>query len=300
MKKKAIKFLKWTGISLVTLVGLALAFVYGSSYFIFNSTFDIPLTQVTISADSASIAEGFRQTRLMHCNGCHGENMSGKILEDNDVVGTLVSANIPKRIESYTDAEIYRLIRHGVKQNNKLAFIMPAEMFYELNDESVLNIIAYLRSLEVQVNDPPLPEMKVKFPIHMGLALKKFEPEPWRMDHKAPRRFLEHDDSPVAFGEYLIHTACTHCHGNNLEGGGFMNTPALSIIVKYDNEQFRHFFKTGEPVDNNSTNTMSNLAKECFKYFTDEEVDAMFAYLRSRLGTTDAVEIAGIPASNSE
>ena len=69
MKKKAFKFLKWTGITLVTLIGLALTYIYGSSYYIFNSTFDIPLTQVTAPSDRASIAEGFQQTRLMQVSG---------------------------------------------------------------------------------------------------------------------------------------------------------------------------------------------------------------------------------------
>jgi len=92
---------------------------------------------ITIQADTSAerIAEG-KKLVLSNCKGCHGnENgvLSGKKLDDipaNKAFGTLYSANITQHQEvgigNYTDGELYRLLRTGVKKNNKLSsVVMP-------------------------------------------------------------------------------------------------------------------------------------------------------------------------------
>ncbi len=280
---KAIKILKWTGMTLAALVLLTLSFIYGRSYYIFNKTYDIPLTEITVPTDSASIAEGLRQVRLLHCNGCHGEHLEGKIMHEDDKFGRIVSANITQKIREYTDPELYRVIRHGIRKDGKIAFVMPARSQYHLTDESVANIIAYLRTLEVQQHEPPLPEMDLKIMARTFLAFKIFEPEQMAMDHQAPRVSADFENNPLVHGEYLTTTICSHCHGENLEGSEMMQAPGLNIIFLYDREKFHHFLKTGEAATRKDAGEMSKMAREHFKYFTTEEVDAVYTYLKARL-----------------
>lgn len=271
----------------MALVVVAVSYIYIRSHLILNQTFNIPLTEVTVPTDSASVAEGFRQTRLMHCNGCHGENFEGQIIVDDDKYGRIVSANASQVVKTYSDAELYRLIRHGVKKDGKMAFPMPADCFYQLKETSVLNIIAYLRTLEEQAHDLPVTDLH--FLAHMTLALKMYEPEQVVMNHDDSRILAERTaDGPVAFGNYLTRTSCTHCHGPKLEGDAMMGSPDLSIIALYSNEDFRHFFRTGEPVGKPDAGEMTIMAQKCFKYFTDEEVDAIYVFLKNRLDHIDA------------
>jgi mono/diheme cytochrome c family protein len=286
---KALKIFKWTGIGLVMLVGIGLAFIYGRSHHLQHLTLDIPLQEIRVPTDSAAIADGFRQTRLMHCNGCHGDNMGGEVMVDDDIIGRLVSANASKIVKAYSDAELYRLLRHGVKRDNSLAIAMPAEMLYELKEESLLNIIAYLRTLEEVEHETPFPPNNFKFPIHLGLATGQMKLEPLKMDHIAPRRFDQHENTPIAHGEYLVHTACSHCHGKDLTGDEFMQSPGLSIVFMYSQEQFRHLLRTGEGVTRKDVGMMSEVVQNCLHHFTDEEINDMYAFLKTLLEEEEGV-----------
>ncbi len=287
---KALKILKWTGISLLTLIVLILAFVYGRSYQLQHAKLDIALRDnIVVPTDSASIADGFRQTRLMHCNGCHGDNMGGQVMVDDDIIGRLVSANASKKVKEYSDAELYRLLRHGVKKDNSVAIAMPAEMLYELKEESLLNIIAYLRTLEEVVHETPFPPNNFKFPIHMGLAFGQMKIEPLKMNHAAPRKYAQHENTPIARGEYLVQTACSHCHGTDLKGDEFMKSPGLNIVFMYNQDQFRHLLRTGEGATRKEVGMMSEVVQNCLHHFTDEEIDDMYAFLKTLLEEEEGI-----------
>lgn len=282
---KVLTVFKWIGIVLVAIIGLAFAFIYGRSYYIFNKKYDIPLTEIQAPTDSASIAEGFRLTRIETCNGCHGPDLKGAVMHEDDMVGRLVSANITKVVKEYTDAELYRLLRHGVKKEGKIAFVMPAKIYYHLKEESILNIIAYLRTLEVLENDVPLPDMKLNIMPKAMLAFGQWKPDPADMDHQAPKRYPEHPDTPMALGEYIAHTTCAKCHGHDLQGEAFFKSPGLGVMVLYGRDQFYRLIRDGEGVARKDVGEMTAASKNHLKYFTDEEIDAVYTYLESEFKT---------------
>jgi len=47
-----------------------------------------------------------------------------------------------------TDAELGRIIRHGVRANGTSVWAMPSASFYHLEDADLGDIIAYVRSIE--------------------------------------------------------------------------------------------------------------------------------------------------------
>lgn len=280
---KTINILKWTGITLAAAAVFAIAYIYGKTYYIFNKTYDIPLVEITVPTDSASVAEGFRQVKLLHCESCHGDNLTGGIMHEAPDFGRLVSSNVPKAIQGYTDAEIYRVLRHGINNKGKIAFPMPAMAQYHLKDETVAQIIAYLRTLEVVENDPPLPPSYQVFKRKKAFAFNKNIPAPARMDHNAPRISANYGNDPIAHGNYLTKTLCSHCHGDQLEGVPWRKSPGLNIVFMYSREQFHHLLRTGEGATRKEVGEMSEVATRFMKYLTDDEVDAIYDFLKNRL-----------------
>lgn len=280
---KTINILKWTGITLAAAAVLTLAYIHGKAWYVFNKTYDIPLVEITVPTDSASIAEGFRQVKLLHCEGCHGDGLMGKVMKEGPGFGRLVSANVPKAIQGYTDSEIYRVLRHGINKEGKISFPMPAMSQYHLKDESLAQIIAYLRTLDAVENNPPLPPSFLSFRRKKIFAFNENVPAPAKMDHNAPRISANFGNDPIAHGNYLTKTLCSHCHGPNLEGEAWRKSPGLNIIFMYDREQFHRLMRTGEGASRKEVGEMSEVATRFMKYLTDEEVDAIYDFLKSRL-----------------
>jgi cytochrome c553 len=283
---KILYYLKRIGLGILVLAILVLSYIYIASSVIRNKTYDLPLVEsISIPTDSTAIAEGFRQTRIAHCNGCHGEELTGRIFHEDDQVGKLVAPNISHKISEYSDAELYRLFRSGLKKNGQIATIMPFDMYCNYTDETIKNIIAYLRTIEPQEN-PGLPEKsELGFFIHMALAFKM-----WDLGESV-QKVLAKSGQPVqfdrsnqlAFGEYLASTACSNCHGQQFEGGEMGDPPAppLSIIKMYSKDQFHHMIRTGETLTKGDKSAMTDLARKCLKHLHDEEVDAIYAFLNT-------------------
>jgi mono/diheme cytochrome c family protein len=76
-------------------------------------------------------------------------------------------------------------------------------------------------------------------------------------------------------------TACTECHGPNLEGFEG-DTPNLDLVGAYSAEQFATLMRTGEPPSGKELRLMSGAARARFSQFTDREVSELYAYLNAR------------------
>jgi cytochrome c553 len=99
------------------------------------------------------------------------------------------------------------------------------------------------------------------------------------IDTEVPRMAVDAVD-PVGFGRYLSTTACTECHGADLDGG--RDVPDLRIAAAYTSEQFARLMHDGVALGDRDTGFMSSVARGRFRHFTDEEIAALYAYLRHR------------------
>src|SRR5680860_195737 len=119
--------IKITVLTLVSLIVVALAVVYIWSTILLNKTYDISLTAVRIPNDTVSIVEGERLIHIAHCGDCHGKRLTGAVFPDIDQkIATLVAPNLTQVIPTYSNEEIERLLRYGVKKNGHSIYIMPA------------------------------------------------------------------------------------------------------------------------------------------------------------------------------
>lgn len=114
-------------------------------------------------------------------------------------------------------------------------------------------------------------------------GMVKGEWYPWTEDilRMGPRMPAPEPTDSLRFGEYLARTACTECHGNELEGemGG---PPDLVVAAAYSRENFARLMRTGVAVGERDLRTMSVVARGRFSHFTGAEIRALHAYLRER------------------
>jgi cytochrome c553 len=276
------RVLKWTAIGLVSIVVLALLVVYGVSEYRLRQTFDIATTPIIIPADFASRAHGQQIYATRGCEGCHGEGMKGKVFFDEKNIARLVAPNVPKVIRGYTDAELARLLRHGVRPNGRGVAVMPSSTFYNLDDQDVGALIAYLRSLPVKPDTLPPTELRIL--ARIGLLTGQYKLEPLNITHDAPRPPKGPD--PAALGRYTAMSSCTECHGMKLEGSP--DTPALSIVAGYSAAEFARLMRDGVPRDGRKLDLMATVAKSRFSHLTDDEVAGLYAYLSKQSTATVA------------
>jgi hypothetical protein len=129
------KVLKWTGIGVGGLVGLLIVLivvltVLGTMLRV-NKTYDIEVAAVEVPTDAESIARGRHIVESYAlCVECHGDNMEGKVIDENLLFGTFAPPNLTAGLGGVggelSDLDYVRAIRHGVGRDDKGLFIMPS------------------------------------------------------------------------------------------------------------------------------------------------------------------------------
>jgi cytochrome c553 len=265
------KFLKWTGITLLSLVLIVIisSWVLASK---FNNKFEKVYTltpaPVAIPADSASIARG--AMLAVGCQGCHEKDLGGKVFFDDPNIGVLPSSNLTRatgsETEGYTDEDFVRAMRHGLNKKGNPLMVMPSESIGELSDKDLGCLIAYIKSI------PPIERtFDKRYFTYMsqvmagaGLFGNLFSYD--IIDHESRKNMTAPpiSDSPE-YGEYMVRTnGCKTCHGANLGGGKSpdpVSPPVPDIskggkISNWTKEQFISFFQTGKTPDGRLPNPM--------------------------------------------
>jgi hypothetical protein len=228
---KFLKILKWTGICVLILIIGFVVFIYSRA----NRTYDAPYPELTASLDSSLIARGeYLVYGPAHCAYCHAPiseftrlNAGEKVPLSGGFdfvlpVGVVYAPNITTDVETgigaYTDAEIARSLRHGVKRNGKpLIDFMP---FYDLSDHDLTAVISYLRTTAPIKNKRP--ENSWNFMGKAVMALGMIKPMGDGVVPPAPE-----PDSTAAYGKYLAESVanCRGCHTNrDMMTGAYIGT----------------------------------------------------------------------------
>jgi mono/diheme cytochrome c family protein len=198
---------------------------------------------------------------------------------DEPLLARVVSPNLTIAAREYTDAELERIIRHGIRPDGRSVVVMPSGMFSVLDDADLGRIIAYVRSV------PPVPgrprEVRIGPLARLLFALGKFEPAAAEVSRAvALSASYPSGHDPMARGAYLARTACTECHGLDLRGGD--KAPDLRIAAGYSRDAFAHLMRTGKGLGDRELPLMSRVARRRFSHFTDNEIGALHDYLLAR------------------
>jgi mono/diheme cytochrome c family protein len=238
--KRFKKILKWTGITILSIVVIFVILVFALQ----NKKFDAPFPNLHASNDSATIARGkYLAYGPAHCSGCHtpaadqekvknGEEIAFKGgLEFALPIGKLYSKNITPDDETgigkVPDSVLARSLRYGVARDGRALFdFMP---FHNLSDEDLVAVLSFLRAQPAVKND--VPGNKLNF---MGKAVKAFLIKPVGPDGEVSKSVKQ--DTAAEYGKYLATyvTNCRGCHTNRSLMTGAYTGPMFAGGLKLD------------------------------------------------------------------
>jgi mono/diheme cytochrome c family protein len=243
-----------------------------------------------------------------HCFQCHSEvdwqNPGAQPKPGKRGAGTifveagmdwLVAPNITPDRETgagnWTDEQFARAIREGIGHDGRRLFpMMPYMNFREMSDEDLASVVVYIRSINPVRNIVPrtvLPDpIKSSLPPHRPIIASVPGPDM---------------SNPVARGKYLVTLGnCMSCHtpmnkqGQPLKQLAFAGglrftgpwgqvssaniTPDPSGISYYDEALFVKTLRTGQ-VGSRKLNSI--MPWGYFRNMTDDDLKAIFAYLRT-------------------
>jgi cytochrome c553 len=287
------KVLKWIGVAVGTLVGLAvvaLTVVYFASQSKIGRSYTIPAETFAANPDSATLERGRHlTTSVSACVGCHGPGLAGKQMIDAPVFATVAASNLTTGRggvgAKYTDALLERAIRHGVNADGRSIAIMPAAHYNRLSDEDVRAIIAYVKSV------PPVDnELKAFSAGPISRAITLSGAPFFQASIIAHER--AHLGAPAAgvtadYGDYLVSiAACRECHGPDLAGsempdGSGRKTPNLTPtgLAAYTEAAFFTAIREGKRPLGVPIDTLMPWRE--YRGMTDAELQAIWLYLRS-------------------
>lgn len=229
---------------------------------------------------AAKLAHGERISRIVGCQSCHGENLQGKNVTPDSDIGDMYAPNVTLWLPKYSDADLDRLIRHGVPKDGRDLWWMPPENFQFLSDPDFAALVAYLRTFKPAGTQLP--------PIRKGPEFRRLVKEEG-LEPAVPTVARFKRETPIDFGEqhrlgrYIAMTTCTECHNSELQGYKDF-TPDLITAGAYSREEFERLTTEGKLSGGRKLKNelMAEVAKERFVHLTRRERDALYDYLKAR------------------
>jgi cytochrome c553 len=279
------KFLKWTGFVVAGLVAallLAVAYVYFASERELHRTFTATdSSRLVVPTDAAGIAAGRRIASLAGCLHCHGEKLSGGLVDDIPNLVRLVAPNISIILPRYSDTQLATVLRKGVKPDGHSVLFMPSEMYRHLGDEDLGRLIAYLRTVPAR-REGVQEKTQVRIVARVLLAMGEFKTSALAIGTLPPASVALDANDPVSRGRYLTMSFCSECHGQSLEGFAPINAPPLSVVKGYSDVEFARLLHDGVAAGGRVLKLMGPTSQARFSSFSPEEVAAVYAFLQSR------------------
>jgi len=220
---------------------------------------------------------------------------AGEVMPFDDLPGRIVASNLTPDRETgagtWTDDQLARAIREGIGHDGRALFpMMPYQHYKHMSDEDLASVVVYIRSLEPVRNQ--LPPTEIIFPVKY---LIRSAPEPVSAPVSSPD-----PADRVQWGAYLVNLGgCIDCHtrmdqGQPLPGLDYAGgqvfagkwgktvsaniTPDPSGISYYDEALFIQVIRTGYV---KARKLDALMPTEQYKGMTDDDLRAIFAYLRT-------------------
>ncbi|MCK7559228.1 cytochrome c [Chitinophaga sedimenti] len=287
------KILKWTGITLASLLVVIIA-AWLVAYFNVrgrqNKVYEVNLREIAIPTDSAAVAAGKRVFEMKGCGGCHGAKLEGHTELDDPLVGRFSGPNLTRGKggvgNDRTDADWLRALRHGINKEGKSLFIMPSYEYYKMSDEDIASVIAFIKAQPAVDSDLPRDKLGP-----LGIVLSALDKVPFApaemIDHEYVSKPVVKKEVSAAYGEYLS-MSCTGCHHPDFKGGEspipggkfVADISASGKPGKWSHSQFIAALRTGKTPEGKELNNAEMPWKMTATY-TDDELTALHLYLQT-------------------
>ncbi len=275
------KWVKRIALAVVGLVVIALATLYGGSEWIIRRSHGVPLAAIAVPSDGASVAEGGRLAKLFGCRSCHGLEGQGRIWNGPPAfVARIAPPAIAGKVAGYSDAELARLVRHGIKKDGTSLYVMATFSQQHIADDDMGKLIAWMRTLKPTPRDVG---WGIKWgPVgRLGVLKGEFTPS-------FQTGTVAQTVRPANVGRYFFNTMCSECHRlyePQPAGGGSQIAPALApMAASYDPAAFRKLLRTGVGMSGRDLGLMKEVGTEATYALTDQEIAAIQQYLTGEAG----------------
>jgi mono/diheme cytochrome c family protein len=240
----------------------------------------LPVVPEVVSVPTGGDAiEGERLASILGCKGCHGSDLGGdEECYEQPGQYRLTCPNITAVRELYSDRDLVILLRHGRKIDGALVDFMPWDMYAQLRDGDLANLIAFLRAAPA-VEKPALADSNYSLRMRWQML---------RGEYPLVNDLASYDKQPLEGaaerGRYLASISCPECHAPNLRGYDGDIAPSLVVAKAYPPEAFALLMSEGITLagGKSATGMMSAVARDRFSHFKPEEVAAIKAYLDQR------------------
>lgn len=264
--------------------------VYISTQNRLNKEYTVTPHAMTINPDSAMLAKGKRLSMVKGCIECHGNDLGGKVIHEDFMLGRLVSANLTKGKgglpKEYSVTDWVLALKHGIRKDGKPLVFMPSHEFYVLSEDDMKAIIAYCATVPPVDNE--LPGFKIGPVARILSDVGTFPLVPAEMiDHQHNMVKTVKEEISVEFGKYLS-TSCQGCHKETMKGGEAL-APGLPVVAdisstgnpgKWTEDEFIQTLRTGVTPEGKTLNP-AEMPWPMAKELTDVELKALFKYLNS-------------------
>lgn len=294
MTSRVPALIRYASIGLTALAVIFVGGVYGMSEWELRRSYEAPLTPLRY-AGAPDPVEGRRMSEIIGCwAGCHGMRGEGG---SSSIAGIYrnTAPTLSHVLPDYSNEELARLIRYGVKRDGTSAVGMASSTFWPLSDRDIVNIIAHLRA---QPALPPTPRKRdLTLRGRIALVTGKWAVAAEQVDRSIPRWGELPRRTAFERGRYLASVVCSECHGLDFRGNALEGGPSLVIVGRYEPAQFRHLLRTGKPIGGRDIPLMGWMADVSF---TDQEIADLYTFLREYhhlpAAPDSAFAVAGLPA----
>jgi cytochrome c553 len=295
--------MSWVKKSLIAVGSLVGVLVLGGGGFVYakvsafnaslDKVYDVPLPKLERTTDAIKLARGQHLANtLMPClaSDCHGKDLGGGKVTSIGPIGTLAAPNITDAGlgAAYSDAELARLLVHGLKKDGRGVRFMSSHEFNWVSDDDIASTISFVRTLP--------PQTKPSNGMHIGVlgkVLDRMDMIPIDVARRINHEHVEKAPSPSpdpSYGKYIARL-CSGCHGDHLSGGPIPGappemavplnlTPDATGIAGWSLDDFKQVLKTGKrKKDGRALDKMMPI--EAVSQFDDVEMQALFSYLQS-------------------
>lgn len=301
------------------LLGIVFVITAGLSYVKFGLPNVEPAPDMKVEMTKADIERGrYLAHNVFVCVDCHSDKdyskfgltvKEGTIGKGGNLYGIemglpgdFYARNLtPYNLGDWTDGEIFRAITVGVNKDGEALFpLMPYGNYRKADPEDIMDIIAYLRTLEPIEYD--VPDSEPAFPMNFIINTIPAEPEFTKRPDISDR---------VKYGKYLVTVAsCSDCHTPSVQGeplpgmdfaggmqfkmpGGTLTvaniTPDLNTgIGSWSEEAFIGRFKQYQDSSLNVNHRLlgegefqTEMPWRFYSNMSEEELGAIYAYLRT-------------------
>lgn len=243
-----------------------------------RETLDLGLASFA-SAAATPMQNGKRLASLLGCKGCHKVDLQGAVWDEEPEFGIFAPTNLTRSAARYTDQQLERMIREGVRPDGSHLWEMPSEAYTHLSARDMLALLAYMRSLPAAGPERPRPTFGPEGREERAAGTLLSAPEKVA---KERNREPWHGGTGHERGRYIARLACGECHGPQLTGNQETIRPDLIVASGYSLNEFRKLLRTGEPTGGRELALMAKVARSRFVHLTDEEVQALHGYLVAR------------------